>query len=272
MIDTFVFADSGGTKTDWCVVTANQKKFFRTESYHPIYWNEVFESKIAKFWKEEVNLSKAKLYFFGAGCFNSENVRKGKKLFERIGFSNVKVASDVEGACYTLFGSKKGTGAILGTGSVMFDWSGSEVTKLIGGKGHLLGDEGSGYYFGKLMIHKWNQNEFSLKQVELLNEFSFSNYISMITKSNEKERVAGISRLVSEINSEFRDIHIENFQCFFDSHIEGRFKRKISVIGGYVSHNQDLFRGFLLGKGVELQKVINEPIAYIVERIMLLNE
>lgn len=272
MIDTLIFADSGGTKTDWCVVKNGKKHFFRTESYHPIHWNDEFEDRISSFWNKELNPANARLYFFGAGCFNPKNVEKGEALLKRVGFGEVRVSSDVAGAAYSLFGKKSGVGAILGTGSVVFEWSGSEVIRLIGGKGHELGDEGSGYYFGKLIIDKWKTDSLSTTQRSILEQRNFSEYLECINEENRKEKTAAIAKLTADSSSEFREIHIENFRHFLKTHNQDNFLNKLDVVGGYVFHYQEIFRGFLAENKVELRKVLDEPIVYIVEQIICLNE
>jgi N-acetylglucosamine kinase-like BadF-type ATPase len=58
------------------------------------------------------------------------------------------VVNDVVGAWAAATGAKPGVGAISGTGSNVFGVGPSGSTWRVGGWGHLLGDEGSGYWLG----------------------------------------------------------------------------------------------------------------------------
>ncbi len=62
------------------------------------------------------------------------------------------VVNDVVGAWATATGGLAGIGVISGTGSNVFGVGGEERTWRAGGWGHLLGDEGSGYWLGAQSI------------------------------------------------------------------------------------------------------------------------
>ena len=62
------------------------------------------------------------------------------------------VVNDVVGAWATATGARPGVGAISGTGSNVFGVGPDGRTWRVGGWGHLLGDEGSGYWLGVASI------------------------------------------------------------------------------------------------------------------------
>jgi N-acetylglucosamine kinase-like BadF-type ATPase len=62
------------------------------------------------------------------------------------------VVNDVVGAWATATGARPGVGAISGTGSNVFGVGADGRTWRAGGWGHLLGDEGSGYWLGAQSI------------------------------------------------------------------------------------------------------------------------
>jgi len=62
------------------------------------------------------------------------------------------VVNDVVGAWATATGARPGVGAISGTGSNVFGVGADDRTWRAGGWGHLLGDEGSGYWLGAQSI------------------------------------------------------------------------------------------------------------------------
>ena len=63
------------------------------------------------------------------------------------------VVNDVVGAWATATGAQPGVGAISGTGSNVFGVGPDGRTWRAGGWGHVLGDEGSGYWVGVASIH-----------------------------------------------------------------------------------------------------------------------
>ena len=144
-----LIGESGGTKTDWCLIgSEGTLEEFTTESYHNDNWNPSFHQRSESFWKEKPKLLQANLLFFGAGCFNLDIRKKQAQLFTKLGFKNVEIKSDLDAAGIAAYGIDSGLVSINGTGSVLFEWSGHEVSNLHGGLGFEMGDEGSGYYFG----------------------------------------------------------------------------------------------------------------------------
>ncbi len=63
------------------------------------------------------------------------------------------VVNDVVGAWATATGARPGVGAISGTGSNVFGVGPDGRAWRVGGWGHVLGDEGSGYWLGVRSIH-----------------------------------------------------------------------------------------------------------------------
>ena len=105
------------------------------------------------------------VHFFGAGCLREENQLKMLAAFEQLGMRNVSVKSDILAGYLATSDQESGFVAIVGTGSVIGRIENREVSEIYGGLGYLNGDEGSGYYFGKLIIEKILANHFS-KQTE----------------------------------------------------------------------------------------------------------
>ncbi|MDQ5821856.1 MAG: ATPase [Actinomycetota bacterium] len=80
-----------------------------------------------------------------AGTIPSE---LGDTIRKRIGIERVYVLNDVVAAWAAGTGCKSGIAAIAGTGSHVFGVSDAGESWRVGGWGHILGDEGSGYWLG----------------------------------------------------------------------------------------------------------------------------
>jgi len=158
-----LIADSGSTKTEWCLLKNSKKSLFTTQGMSPYFLNPV---EIEQIIIKEVFplLGKnvvSEIYFYGTGCKNPANIRMFKKVFNTL-FENalVSVDNDLSGAAKALCGKEKGIACILGTGSNSCYFNGSRIVKNSPGLGFILGDEGSGAYLGKKVIQHYLYNIF----------------------------------------------------------------------------------------------------------------
>lgn len=266
MTETILIADSGGTKTDWCAITDGKRIFFETKSCHPTNWNEPFWHQLSDELEKYVDLASTVLYFFGAGCLNQENKTIAETEFKKMKLSKVRVKSDLHGAGYALFGKKDGVGIISGTGSVLFYWEKEQIVHRVGGKGHLEGDEGSGFYFGKILREKWRNNELSTEQKKSIPSEA-KNVLMAQHLKDEKFDLASLSKLLGSNSRIFEDLHEENINCFMESHFDGGFPTQIALLGGYGYVNQSLWKSILSKRGIELTVVLDKPIVSLVEQL-----
>lgn len=149
-------ADSGSTKTDWCVydrqhgvqeiqtgglnpyfVSANDISTILNKDLHP-YFN-----------KDDVK----KVFFYGSGCSHDDKIMEVESALSDF-FTNagIYVESDLLGTARALCGDTAGIVAILGTGSNSCVYDGAGITDQILSLGYILGDEGSGAVLGKTLL------------------------------------------------------------------------------------------------------------------------
>ena len=207
-----LIADSGGTKTDWCYIdTFGSKHFFETESYHPVHWSAEFELRIEQFWNKYPLYKDAQVHLFCAGCLWVEKSDQLSLLFNKFGFSDVTVKSDLHAAALSLYGNQNGFCAILGTGSVFFEWKNQEIKSIQGGKGYEVGDEGSGFFFGKLVFQAYKNNNLSPVQKRIFEEkVSIPEIEKSLLKKSSKTIISQISKQLSEYPSIFSYIYIDS--------------------------------------------------------------
>ena len=150
-----VIADSGSTKTTWCVVDASGKiREFNTEGYNPCYAGGEKLSEILKpHLLDNFDTSRVhQVSFYGAGVFEDKYDRIHNALHPVFPNARIEAGSDLTGAARALLGYKPGFAAILGTGSNSCLYDGEKITHHVQSLGFLLGDEGSGGYMGKRLI------------------------------------------------------------------------------------------------------------------------
>lgn len=262
-----LIADSGGTKTDWCFVDENKvNHFFTTESYHPTHWSSDFELRISTFWNDFPAYKIAELHFFGSGCLKTEKSDELKLIFNRIGFKNVTVKSDLHAAALALYGTKNGYCAILGTGSVFFEWYNQEVKSISGGKGHEIGDEGSGFYFGKLVYQAYKEKKLSAEQKHTFEKkVNVKAIEEMIEQKRSKTALSQIPNMLGDYLNQFAEWHQLNVDLFFNDVWKSQSPLDVKIVGGYFVSHSEILIPHLSEKQIHIQKFTDRPIDSLVD-------
>jgi len=152
-----LIADSGSTKTDWVLIDA-EPTFFTSPGLNPnILEDQVIVQELQKITALTENKSAiTEIYFYGAGCASPENCTRLASIFkEMFPDTVVVIKSDIEGAAYAANNGKPGIVAILGTGSNSCFFDGEKIYVGDFSLGYILGDEGSGSYFGKRLLRDY---------------------------------------------------------------------------------------------------------------------
>ncbi len=157
-----LIADSGATKTEWCLLVGNKKNIFITQGMSPYFISaEQMEKIIKEELKPKIKQKIDEVHYYGTGCANPENAKSVKKVFKNVfPESRVSVDHDLMAAAKALCGKEKGIACILGSGSNSCYYDGKNIIKNSPGLGFILGDEGSGAYLGKKVIQYYLYNTF----------------------------------------------------------------------------------------------------------------
>jgi N-acetylglucosamine kinase-like BadF-type ATPase len=151
-----LIAESGGTKTNWCVVTdLEEAEIISTIGLNPNFvsedtFKEVLSSEVLPALK---NPSIEEVWFYGAGCAGKTMEKKVKDAIGSVLKSaEIYVLSDLVGAARGLLGTEKGFICMIGTGSNSGYYDGKNISANIPPLGFILGDEGSGASLGKKLL------------------------------------------------------------------------------------------------------------------------
>ncbi len=155
-----IVADSGSTKCDWIIVKSNGERLeTRTMGFNPFFHNaELIESELSK---NELLMQFAgdqnHIRFYGAGASSEARNLILKDGLQRVfkNTSDIIVDHDLKGAAIATAYDDPGITCILGTGSNSCYYDGKEVHEVVPALGYVLGDEGSGAYFGKILLSKY---------------------------------------------------------------------------------------------------------------------
>ena len=173
-----LIADSGSTKTDWCVVLNDTPiKRIGTKGLNPFFQSEeevqqeLTHSLLPQLPEGTIN----SVYFYGAGCTPEKAPVIRRAIADSLPIvGNIKAYSDMLAAAHGLCGHEAGIVCILGTGSNSCFYNGKEIVNNVSPLGFILGDEGSGAVLGKLLVGDILKNQLSpavkeafLKQFDL---------------------------------------------------------------------------------------------------------
>ena len=149
-------ADSGSTKTDWRLITADGRSLaFQSEGINPYFHTEesIVET-LGRFCADTVSISDiTSVYFYAAGCSSDANKALMARAFSRVfNPARIEILHDLLGAARALYPRGDGIAAILGTGSNACLFRDGEIVEVRGGEGWVLGDEGSGKDLGQRLL------------------------------------------------------------------------------------------------------------------------
>jgi N-acetylglucosamine kinase-like BadF-type ATPase len=157
MTSVKLIADSGATKTEWCLLNGGRKKMILTQGISTYFLTpgEITDLLIKEL-KPKIKAAVNEIHFYGTGLFDPANRKVMTGILKEI-FPGAKanVNDDITGAARALCGDKKGIACNLGTGTFSCYYNGKKIVKSRPGPGYVLGDEGSGAYLGKKVLQHY---------------------------------------------------------------------------------------------------------------------
>jgi len=268
---SILIAESGSTKTDWCLIGATQKpKFVKTSGINP-YLQTSFE--INALLSHELNLKKHKpeqVFFYGAGAGSTEKQKELKTILRSFfGTRKVEVHSDMVAAARGLCGKEKGVVAILGTGSNSCFYDGKAIKSKTASLGYVAGDEGSGNHMGKRILRYYAYNTFD-EDLRVAFEQLFGNDISAILNHIYKQPfpnryLAGFVRLLVENRGHYmiENIIEDSLNEFFHHHIlkyRESWKHPISFTGSVAYEFRDVIAAICEQSELTLGTIERSPL------------
>ena len=150
-----LIADSGSTKTDWCLIQNGKKKSLQTQGINPYFLQE---NEIIQIFSNELKINPLKtsideVHFYGAGINSVDNKKRIEKCLKQ--YFNIKKAncySDMLATARATCNHQKGIACILGTGSNSCYYDGKKMGFKTPTLGYILGDEGGGTHLGKKIL------------------------------------------------------------------------------------------------------------------------
>ena len=272
-------ADSGSTKCDWKLVNNKREivRTFHTKGYNPFFENarDIFDNLKLHEELDYIANDVTRLYYFGAGCSSPDRkmvVDTALRLFFRN--ADVVVEHDLLGAALATCDNQPGIACILGTGSNAGYFDGEKLHDDVHALGYLLGDEGSGSYFGKKLLADFLYNKLPPKihqelqdRYQLTKEGIFYNVYKSPTPNiylasfarflSDNQDHYYVRTLVRQGLLEFIDIHV----CRFDN-----FRNvPVHFVGSIAHFFHDILTDVADKKGLIMGKIVKEPIHNLTE-------
>ena len=269
-----LIADSGSTKTDWCLLgAAKEPVFFDTEGYNPYFADApyIVRSLSASLPPDIARGDIGQVFFYGAGCFEDRAPIVAAAMATVFPRARTEVHLDLLASARALLGNEAGFVAILGTGTNTCLYDGHRITLNIDSLGFLLGDEGSGAWLGKKLLADFIRGYMPATVME-----EFARRYD-ITRETIMEKVyteplpnrfcASFTPflLESATGGDYtRDLARRGFRDFFDQlvcHYPDFSRYPFNCVGSVADSFSDLLRDVALSYGMPFGKILRSPIA-----------
>ena len=269
-----LIADSGSTKTDWCV-TDHGKVIFsvKGQGINPVQQSldtisGIVTGDVVDKFGDCMRITE--IEFYGSGCRDDVSPAVGdllRRLFPCA--TAVSVNSDMLGAARALFGRSPGIACILGTGANSCLYDGRRITANVPPLGYILGDEGSGAVLGRMFINGIFKGRLSATlRDEFLAEtgLTLSDIINKVYRQPQANRfLAGASLFIHRHldDKDLRTLVMDNFRNFFRRNVcmygDNR-DMPVGAVGSMAYYYEEQLREAASLEGYMLGKVLKSPI------------
>jgi N-acetylglucosamine kinase-like BadF-type ATPase len=267
-----IVAESGSTKCDW-LINHNDGKVLET---HTMGFNPFFHQpdEILTHLRGNQDLSQVAskataVYFYGAGCSSPDrNEVILSALVQFFRNAHCEVNHDLNASAFATWDGNPAITCIIGTGSNSCYYDGVSVSEQVPALGYILGDEGSGSYFGKKLIADYLYKrlpkelqdaffeQYKLQKEEMFHQVYNTNKANVFLASfmrfivPHKEH-AYIREMVYEGLSRFAEIHI----CCYPNFREV----PVHFVGSVAFYFTEILQQVAVEKGFSLGKIDKNP-------------
>jgi N-acetylglucosamine kinase-like BadF-type ATPase len=266
-----LIADSGSTKCDWYLETEGGV-YTHTIGFNPMFHDSTFIEEVlqANVLLSKSRLEVSKIYFYGASCSSPDRIETiTKALSNFFPKAEVHVGHDLLGSALSTCGNNAGISCILGTGSNACYYDGQTVHRAKPALGFILGDEGSGSYFGKILLREYLYQNLP---EEIQNDFSEQYHLDKDQIFKRVYQTEGANRFLASFmpfvdkhrqHSYMQNLLYDGLLLFVRIHISPYPEfRKVPVhfVGSVAYYFSDVLEKISKDLGFTLGKIVQRPI------------
>ena len=274
-----LIADSGSTKTDWCVVENGQPiQQISTKGINPFFQSEEeISNEIATSLLPQLKTNALDaVYFYGAGCgFPDKIAMVHRAITKHLQIKReVEVNTDMLAVAHGLCQHEAGIACIMGTGSNSCYYDGKQIVSNVSPLGFILGDEGSGAVLGKLLVGDILKNQMTPELKEkFLKQFGLTpaDIIDHVYRKPFPNRfLASLSPFLAQ-NIDEPCIHalvLGNFKSFLKRNVmqyENFRNSKVHFIGSVAFYYKTILAEAAQEMNIQLGTIIKSPMEGLIK-------
>lgn len=270
-----LIADSGSTKTDWCLMRDSDSTLvIQTQGINPYHQAQeaiglVLAEELLPQLKGYVKEQPLKVIFYGAGCANDNACQRVEDAIHKVlGYTDITIHSDLLGAARALCGHEEGIACVLGTGSNSCLYDGEKIVANVPALGYILGDEGSSAVLGRRLVGDCLKNQLpEAIRDEFLVEYGLTQEIILEKVYREplaNRFLASLTPFLSKYREvpEVRRLLVESFVDFFVRNVK-QYRRPwlpIHFVGSVANAFSSELKEAAESLGMELGTILKSPI------------
>ena len=208
--------DSGASKGDWAFIsTDGEVQYLEVSGFNPYTHDHgSYYTELIKKTPHHINQQVNQVTYYGTGCGEQSKKNEVKGLLSRVfTHASIQVETDLLAAARATCGTSKGIAVITGTGSNSGLYDGQLFIDSVPNLGYLLGDEGSGNYFGNLITRAYFFRDMPSDLIVPFETFVGGRHELLLQKLYDKTRAV--------------NTYLASFMPFASLHIEHPFIQKL---------------------------------------------
>ncbi len=268
--------ESGSTKSDWVLVDKSKQTFYKTIGFNPYFHSsdvvatEVRKNKSIMSHVPDVS----KIFFYGAGCSSeklNEEIERGLQMV--FPDAEIVVDHDLLACAYATYDGEPGISCIIGTGSNSCFFDGADLSEEVPALGYVLGDEGSGSYFGKFLLSSFLYHRLPkdiLEDFEASYQMTHAEIVTNVYKSDSANVFIAsfMPFIVKHKNHEFfKQILIDGLKKFMEVHVccyEHYLNTPVHFVGSLSALLENHLKVAANDLGIEIKSIIAKPVDNLV--------
>jgi N-acetylglucosamine kinase-like BadF-type ATPase len=274
-----LIADSGSTKCDWILTNSQGEKLnsFSTMGFNPMFHSsEVIASEIKKNGGLVAKANEIKtIYYYGSGN-SSEHYNSIVKEGLKTVFANAQfhIHHDVMASAYATYTGEPCISCILGTGSNSFYFDGENLSQVKPALGYILGDEGSGTYFGKQLLQDYLYKKLPAEpEKDLEQEYTINKAIifdRLYSQPHANVYLASFGPFIAKHRKHpyFEELLQKGFINFIKEHVlayENAKQVPVHFVGSMAYYFQEELQQAAKTCGITIGNIIQKPIDSLLE-------